>query len=104
MTIQFNTDKNIHGSETLEAEIKSKVKQGLEYYDQHVSRVEIHLSDQNSHKTGGDDIQCTLEARIEGAQPIAVTSKDGDKGKAVDLAIKKMKAALETRVGKMKEH
>lgn len=104
MTIQFNTDKNIHGSETLEAEVIEKVKHGLEYFDQHVSRVEVHLSDQNAHKTGGDDIQCTLEARIEGAQPIAVTSTDGDKGKAVDLAIKKMKSALDTRIGKMKNH
>jgi len=104
MTIQFNTDKNIQGSETLEAEVVEKVKQGLEYFDQYVSRVEVHLSDQNAHKAGGDDIQCTLEARLEGAQPIAVTSKDGDKGRAVDQAIKKMKAALDTRVGKFKEH
>ncbi|MDB2656797.1 HPF/RaiA family ribosome-associated protein [Crocinitomicaceae bacterium] len=104
MTIQFNTDKNIQGSETLESEIVERVKQGLEYFDQYVSRVEIHLSDQNAHKSGGDDIKCTLEARIEGSQPIAVTSKDGDKAKAVDLAIKKMKAALDTRVGKLKEH
>lgn len=104
MTIQFNTDKNIQGTETLEVEVKSKVKQGLSHFDQYISRIEIHLSDQNSHKSGADDIQCTIEARIEGAQPIAVTSTDSDKGKAVDQAIKKIKAALDTRVGKMKEH
>ncbi len=104
MIIQFNTDKNIHGTETLEAEVKEKVKHGLGYFDQYVSRVEVHLSDQNGHKSGADDIQCKLEARIEGAQPIAVTSSDNDKGKALDLAIKKMKAALDTRVGKLKEH
>ena len=104
MTIQFNTDKNIHGTEALEAYMTDKIKQGLEHFDQFVTRVEVHLSDQNAHKSGNDDIQCTMEARIEGSQPIAVTSKDNDKTKAVDHAIKKLKAALDTKVGKMREH
>lgn len=104
MTIQFNTDNNIHGTEKLEQYVNEKIKQGLGHFDQFVTRIEVHLSDQNAHKSVGDDIQCTMEARIEGAQPIAVTSKDSDKSKAVDLAIKKMKAALDTKVGKMREH
>lgn len=103
MTIQFNTDKNISGTAELEQEMTAKVEHALGRFDEHVSRIEIHLSDQNAHKTGGDDIQCTMEVRIEGAQPIAVTATDGEKGKAVDAAIKKVRAALDTRIGKMKE-
>ena len=104
MKIQFNTDNTISGSAALEQDVNDKIQHGLGRFDEHVTRVEIHLSDQNGHKSGGDDIQCTLEARIEGAQPIAVTASDNDKGKAVDLAIKKMRAALDTKVGKLREH
>ncbi len=104
MKIQFNTDKNISGTEALERYVAEKITDGLGRFDQHVSRIEVHLSDQNAHKTGVDDIQCTLEARIEGSQPVAVTANDADKTKAVDSAIKKMKAALDTKLGKMREH
>jgi hypothetical protein len=48
-------------------------------------------------------MQCTLEARVKGQQPIAVSSKSDMKEKAINDAITKMKAALDTRVGKIKE-
>lgn len=104
MNIQFNTDKNISGTVALEEYVSERINHGLSRFDEHVTRLEVHLSDQNAQKTGGDDIQCTLEARIEGSQPIAVTANDADKTKAVDQAIKKMKAALDTKLGKMREH
>jgi hypothetical protein len=38
----------------------------------HITRIEVHLSDENGKKEGHNDIQCILEARIEGRDPIAV--------------------------------
>lgn len=104
MQIQINTDKVVHGSERLESFLTTKINETLGHFDEFVTRIEVHLSDQNSHKSGTNDIQCTMEARIEGEAPIAVTAKAGDNDKAIHDAIAKMKAALSTKIGKMREH
>lgn len=103
MKIQFNTDKNIQGSETLEAFVSETVSKKLNRFANRITRVEVHLSDQNAHKTGGDDILCKIEARLEGLQPILAAGKGDSKEKALNEAIEKTKAALDTAVGKMNE-
>jgi hypothetical protein len=45
-----------------------------------------------------------IEARIEGRQPIAVTGRANDYELAVSGAIEKLKASLDTIVGKLKHH
>jgi len=104
MQIQFNTDKNIEGEERLETFMSEKITKSLDRFSEWVTRIEVHLSDQNAHKSGADDMQCTLEARIKGQQPIAVTSNSDIKEKAINDAIGKMKAALDTRVGKLRKN
>ena len=102
MKIQLNTDKNIQGTEKLEAFVSEKIYHSLKQFGENITRVEVHLSDENAHKTGADDIQCKIEARIEGLQPVMVASKNSSKEKAIDDAINKMKATLDTIIGKMK--
>ena len=102
MKIQFNTDKNINGNERLESYVSEKINHGLRQFGDKITRVEVHLSDQNAGKTGGDDIQCKMEARLEGMQPMLVESKDTSKEKAVTLAVTKMKAVLDTKMGKLR--
>lgn len=103
MKIQFNTDNNIEGTEKLETFVSKKIRSGLKHYADYVSRIEVHLSDQNADKGGTDDIQCKIEARVEGIQPVIVVSKSGSKEKALIDAIDKMKARLGTIMGKMKD-
>ncbi|MGZ0017807.1 HPF/RaiA family ribosome-associated protein [Yeosuana sp. AK3] len=102
MKIQFNTDKNIQGTEMLESYVSEKINHKLKHFSDKVTRIEVHLSDQNTHKSGPDDIQCKIEARIEGLQPVLVVSKNSTKEKSLDDAINKMKASLDTIMGKMK--
>lgn len=102
MIVQLNTDKHIEGSEKLNQFVAEKMKQSLKHYADHISRIEVHLSDQNADKGGLDDIQCKIEARIEKMQPVIVISKNATKEKALDEAISKMKATLQTTIGKMK--
>ncbi|MEL6255981.1 MAG: HPF/RaiA family ribosome-associated protein [Bacteroidota bacterium] len=102
MKIQLNTDKNIKGTENLEAFVSEKLRSSLKRFVDKITRVEVHLSDQNADKGGADDIQCKMEARLEGIQPVLVTSKNATKEKALSDAIDKMKASLDTRIGKMK--
>jgi len=102
MKIQFNTDKNIEGTAALETFVSKKINSGLKHLSDKVTRVEVHLSDQNADKEGSDDIQCKIEARIQGKQPVIVASKSESKEKAIDDAVEKMKARLGTIIGKMK--
>jgi len=101
MIVQLNTDNNIHGAAQLESHVTDKINASLKHYENYITRVEVHLTDQNSHKSGKDDIQCKIEARISGLQPIIVMSKNDSKEKALDEAADKMKAALSTVIGKM---
>lgn len=103
MKIQFNTDNNIEGTEMLETFVSKKIKSGLKHFIDNVSRIEVHLSDQNADKGGADDIQCKIEARVEGIQPVIVVSRSGSKEKALTDAVDKLKAALGTIMGKMKD-
>jgi len=102
MKIQLNTDKNIAGSEKLEAFVTEKINRSLKRFAGRITRIEVHLSDQNAQKSGSDDIQCKIEARMEGVQPIIVTDRNSTKEKAFDSAVDKMKAALDSVTGKLK--
>lgn len=102
MKIQLNTDKNIQGTENLENFVSEKLSNSLKRFADHITRIEVHLSDQNADKGGPDDVHCKIEARVQGMQPVMVLSKSASKEKALDEAIKKMKAALDSILGKMK--
>lgn len=104
MIIQLNTDNNISGTEALENFVKERVNHELKNFTEHITRVEVHLSDQNANKGGTDDILCKLEVRLEGKQPVLVTSKNSSKEVALNEAANKMKAKLNTVIGKMKSH
>jgi len=104
MIIQINTDKNITGSDETSASIESTISEALNRFSGKISRLEVHLSDENSQKEGLSDKRCMLEARIEGMQPIAVTNQAGTMEQAIDGAIEKLKASLQTILGKLKTY
>jgi hypothetical protein len=69
-----------------------------------VTRLEVHFNDENSHKGGEDDKRCMLEARLEGMQPIAVTNNGATEEHALKGAIDKLKAALDTIIGRLRNY
>jgi len=103
MIIQLNADKSLTIHSEYEAQITAQLTKDLERFTGHITRVEVHLSDENGSKSGINDKKCLLEARFEGKPPI-VTS---DLGNTYDLALKgateKLKHALTTVVSKLKE-
>ncbi|CAN5409103.1 hypothetical protein BH09BAC1_BH09BAC1_07070 [soil metagenome] len=104
MIIQFNTDNNITGSEEVSAQLTTLISDKLSRFSSKLTRVEVHLVDENGDKGGQNDIRCVLEARVEGRQPIAVTSHGNSKKEAVDGAIHKLKSALDSVLGRLNEH
>ncbi len=104
MTIQFNTDKNITGSEQKSAPLIDFLTTDLARFSKHITRLEVHLSDENGDKEGQNDIRCLIEARLEGRQPIAVSNDANNGSLAVRGASEKLKNALETVIGKARNH
>lgn len=104
MKIQFNTDKTISGEERNEDYFTSLITDELERFESHITRIEVHLTDENGKKDGQNDIRCLLEARIEGKQPIAVSDQADTIASAVSGALDKLKNSLETIIGRMTHH
>ena len=87
MQIQIDTDRNIEGRKVLAVQLSGVVESALSRISDHITRVEIHLSDENSNKKGGNDnMRCVMEARLEGRRPIAVTHQAATLDQAVDGA------------------
>jgi ribosome-associated translation inhibitor RaiA len=104
MKIQFNTDKSITGNEKDQLYFNSLIADGLENLDSHISRIEVHLSDENGKKEGLNSKRCLLETRLEGRQPIAVSCQEDTVELAISSAIDKLKASLETIIGRRQDH
>ena len=89
MQIQINTDHNIEGHQALTDHISSVIENALSRFSDHITRVEVHLSDESGHKSSQNDKRCMMEARLEGHQPIAVTHHAATLDQAVDGAADK---------------
>ncbi len=100
MRIEISTDSNIEGREKLAAHVKTVVESALERFASRITRVEVHLTDVNSHKNGHDDTRCVMEARLEGRPPMAVTSQETTLDQAIGGAAGKLKRLVESTLGR----
>lgn len=100
MQIQINTDRNIEIDETMAAPLRDKVENALSRFSDHITRVELHLSDENADKSGQHDKRCMMEARLEGRQPMAVTHTTANLDQAVDGAVDKLARMIESTLGR----
>lgn len=104
MQIQINTDRNIEGHEALTEKVTGIVKKGLGHFEDHLTRVEVHVSDQNSQAKGGnEDHRCLMEARIAGRAPIAVTHHAANLVQAAEGAVQKLARKLDSTLGRLRD-
>lgn len=104
MTIQFNTDRNIAGNKTFTAQYMTQIEEALGRYSHHITRVEVHLSDEDGSKNGSGAMRCMMEARVDGRQPIAVISQADTHDQAVGGALDKLTNSLDTILGRLSNH
>jgi ribosome-associated translation inhibitor RaiA len=104
MKIQFNTDKTIIGDESQQHYFNSLIEQRLNRFQSYLTRINVHLSDENGAKEGSNDIKCVLEARMEGREPMAVTCQANTAKSAVSGAIEKIKNSLDTVLGRIQNN
>jgi len=104
MTIQFNTDNIVEVREEFRTPLINLISEELERFSHQITRVEVHLSDEDGDKQGLNDKRCMIEARLSGIKPIAVTNYANTHEQAVEGAIDKLKNSLETILGRLRNH
>jgi len=101
MQIQINTDKNISGQGALVQSVEDVLRSDLSRFSDQITRIEVHLSDENSlDKSGMTDKRCLLEVRLAGEHPIAISEQAETIEDAVTDATLQMVNLLETELVK----
>jgi ribosomal subunit interface protein len=101
MQININTDKTIERHQGLDDHVESVVKAAVARFGEHITRVEVHLSDENSQKSVDGGNRCLLEARVTGYQPIAVSEHAETLHQAITGAADKLKRAVDSALGRL---
>lgn len=102
MLVRVTTDNNITGSENLNREVDDIVSDVLGRFSERVTRVEVFLADENSRsKVGQHDKRCTMEARLAGMQPVAVSEQAPTVRQALTGAAEKLEKTLSRTLGRL---
>lgn len=102
MLIQFRSS-NIPISQELEQQLSGFIEKSLKRFSDRITRIEVHLEDENSQKGGKDDKRCSMEVRPDNLSPIIVTSKADNVIQAVREAADKSKASLDRALGRLND-
>ena len=104
MEIQVNTDNHVLGDQSLTQTAESYVTDAIDRFQDHITRVEVHLGDTNGKKSSSSDKRCMMEARVKAHSPIAVTHEAESLVLAMDGAAEKLRAALDSLLGRLNRH
>jgi len=101
MQVQIHTDNHIEGTEAMAQWASSTVKTALARFAGQITRVEVHLSDENGGKKNTvDSIQCTMEVRLEGHPPLVLKHHGANLNQAIDGATEKMGRLIDSTQGR----
>lgn len=96
MQVNINSDSHIEVKEGAVEKWQEEVTASLARFSDWLTRIEVHLTDENSQAKGGADaIRCLMEARPAGKTPVSIDVRAG----TVDQAVHQATATLERRLG-----
>lgn len=58
MQIQVDTDHNIGASESFIASVEEQIREAMARFDEQLTRIEVHLSDESAGRSTGNDMPC----------------------------------------------
>ncbi|BAM04840.1 HPF/RaiA family ribosome-associated protein [Phycisphaera mikurensis] len=102
MQIQINFG-DVDASDALKTRVNEQVEKAMARVSHGITRVEVHLRDDNAGKHGNDDKRAVMEARPEGHRPITVDSKGEDLYKVIDEAAAKLGRAVKSHLDRISE-
>lgn len=95
MEIQVDSDHNVNADQARIADIETEVRDILAHFVDHLTRVEVHLSDESAGRSSGEDKRCVLQARPAGRAAVAVTDHADSVDAALRGALHKLKRLLD---------
>jgi hypothetical protein len=101
MQVQVNASNGIENKEALERWATAELRDNLARFAEDTTRVEVHLSDETTGKTGGGDKRCTMEARLAHHPPVAVSNDAPTLDEAFRGASGKLHRLLEHTLAKV---
>ncbi|QQN74602.1 MULTISPECIES: HPF/RaiA family ribosome-associated protein [Croceicoccus] len=104
MHVQFNSDSSVMGTENVAERIEAQVREKIARFEDRLTRLEIHVRDENGPKGGADDKACTIEARPAGGKPIGVTAHAATVDDAARKAASTLAQRLQSHFGKSERH
>ena len=103
MQVQVNTDVNIQGGDSLAQWVREETSSRLARFREHITRLEVFLTDVDGAKSGVNDKRCRLEARVANRQPVMVTAEADKMPGAFIAAVDKLARALDADLGRVKD-
>lgn len=98
MLIQVNFG-DVERSDAIDQFVRDKVMSHLGHLAEKLTRVEVHLRDDNSSaKSSHNDKRCTMEARPAGRQPLVVEHTGDDLYRVITETAGKLSRAVKTNV------
>jgi ribosome-associated translation inhibitor RaiA len=104
MQIQVNSNRSIDTGESFERWATAELNETFSRFKDGITRIEVHMSDENSDKISPNHKRCMLEARLANLEPVAVNHQAATQDEAFRGASDKLKRALEHTVGKLRDH
>jgi len=80
------------------------VRERLSRFEDRLTRIEVHVRDENGPKHGGDDKACTIEARPRSGRAIGVTEHAATVDDAARKAASTLAQRLDRHFGKSERH
>lgn len=102
MLIQLRTDNHVDGRDEAMPDVETDLLRTMARFSSQLTRIEVHFRDANAEKSGASDKECTLEARVAGQDPTAVTHAAATLSAAFIGAREKLVRVLDKRLDKLR--
>ncbi|TKD52838.1 HPF/RaiA family ribosome-associated protein [Sphingomonas baiyangensis] len=100
MDFLFHSDDRIEGGNAMADAAEARIRERTARFADRLTRIETRLRDIDGDTNGADGIEASIEARPAGAQPIVVTDRAAQPQTAMNGALQKLIARLESDFGK----
>lgn len=103
MQINVNTDNTINKHQGLDEHVDTVVRSSIGRFGDHVTRVDVHLTNENKEKKADGGNGCMMEARVSGYTPVVVHEHANDLHQAINNAGGKLARALDSAIGRLQD-
>jgi ribosome-associated translation inhibitor RaiA len=103
MEININTDNTIDRHQGLDERVRENVESAIGRFGEHVRRVDVHLSNENSQKHEDGSNGCMMEARVTGYAPVVVHAHADNLHLSISNAATKLQRALDHHLGRLND-